>query len=409
MKIAVFHNLPSGGAKRSLYEQCKRLSKRHSIDVYTLSSAEHNYCDIRPYTTKYQVFPFQAAPLLRSPFGRINALMRLLDILRLRRIESHIVSVIEASSYDVVYVQPCQYTNSPALLRYLLVPTVFYCQETLRRVYDPPLNTSISKRSFIRKSLDRIDPTPGLYLKVLKNEDRRNLMSADCVLVNSRFSKERFSEAYQCETNVCYHGVDALEFFPKRLDRKKFVLSVGAIRPNKGFEFIIRSLSIIPQEFRPAIFIIGNHSNSQYANYLDNLAKELFVNLEILTMVSDEELVRTYNTAQMTVYAPIMEPFGLVPLESMSCGTPVVGVAEGGVNETVVDGLNGRLVERDPETFAQVVLDLLQNPDLLSKYGRQARGYVIENWSWEKSVMRLESYLIDAANKSILTTRGTLS
>ena len=397
MRIAIFHNLPSGGAKRTLFEQCKRLSNSHSIDVFTLSSAEHNYCDIRPYTKKYQVFPFQSAPLLRSPFGRVNELMRLLDILRLRRIESRMASVIESSSYDVVYVQPCQYTNSPAVLRYLLIPTVFYCQETLRRVYDPSLNTAISKRSFIRKSLDRIDPTPGLYLKVLKNEDRRNLMSADCVLVNSRFSKERFRMAYECEPHVCYHGVDTLIFSPNELDRKEFVLSVGAIRPNKGFEFIIRSLSLIPQEFRPAIFIIANHSNSQYANYLYNLAKELFVNLEILTMISDEGLVITYNTAQMTVYAPIMEPFGLVPLESMACGTPVVGVAEGGVNETVVNGLNGRLVERDPETFAQVVRELLENPDLLSKYGRQARGYVIENWSWEKSVQRLESFLIESA------------
>jgi glycosyltransferase involved in cell wall biosynthesis len=400
LKIALFHNLPSGGAKRTLSEQCKRLSKRHSIDVYTLSSAEHNYCDIRLYTTKYQVFPFQAAPLLRSPFGRINALMRLLDILRLRQIESHMASVIEAGNYDVVYVQPCQYTNSPALLRYLLVPTVFYCHETLRRVYDPPLNTAISKRSFIRKSLDRIDPTPGLYLKVLKNEDRRNLMPADCVLVNSRFSKERFRISYGYEAHVCYHGVDVIKFLPNELDRKGYVLSVGAIRPDKGFEFIIRSLSLIPQEDRPAIYIIANHSNSQYANYLDNLAQELFVNLEIHTMISDEELVKTYNTAQMTVYAPIMEPFGLVPLESMACGTPVVGVAEGGVKETVVDGLNGRLVERDPETFAQVVRESLGNPDLLSKYGRHARRYVIENWSWEKSVQCLESYLIEAADKS---------
>jgi len=400
LKIALFQNLPSGGAKRTLYEQCKRLSNNHSIDVYTLSNAEHNYCDIRPYTTKYQVFPFQAAPLLRSPFGRINALIRLLDIMRLRRIESNMASFINASNYDVVYVQPCKYTNSPALLRYLLVPTVFNCQETLRRVYDPPLNTTKSERSLIGKSLDRIDPTPGLYLKALKNEDRRNLMSADCVLVNSMFSKERFRISYGYEAHVCYHGVDTIKFLPNELDRKGYVLSVGAIRPDKGFEFIIRSLSLIPREDRPAIYIIANHSNSHYANYLENLAKELYVNLEILTMISDEELVKIYNTAQMTVYAPMMEPFGLVPLESMACGTPVVGVAEGGVKETVVDGLNGRLVERDLETFAQAVLELLENPDILSKYGRQARDYVIENWSWEKSVQRLESYLIEAADIS---------
>ena len=68
--------------------------------------------------------------------------------------------------------------------------------------------------------------------------------------------------------------------------------------------------------------------------------------LKILNLISDEELVLLYNKAKMVVYAPYCEPFGLVPLESMSCGTPVVGVGDGGVKETVINGKTGILTGR---------------------------------------------------------------
>ena len=64
-------------------------------------------------------------------------------------------------------------------------------------------------------------------------------------------------------------------------------------------------------------------------------------------LITDEELVILYNKAKLVVYTPYMEPFGLVPLEAMSCGTPVVGVNEGGVMETVLNGKTGILVERN--------------------------------------------------------------
>ena len=185
------------------------------------------------------------------------------------------------------------------------------------------------------------------------------------------------------------------------------MISVGEITTRKGYDFLINSLALMPMDKRPSFTIIANWVNPREQQYLEELASNRRVEINILNKLSTEELCREYNAALLCIYAPIQEPFGLVPLESMSCGTPVVGVAEGGVKETVVDGLNGRLVERDPEIFAQAVMDLLQNPDLLSKYGRQAREYVIENWSWEKSVLRLESYLIEAANKLKLITRST--
>ena len=72
MRIALFHNAPSGGAKRAIYEWTRRLTEHHQIDVYTLNSADHDFCDIRPFVQQYQVFDFAPRKLFNSPWGRLN-------------------------------------------------------------------------------------------------------------------------------------------------------------------------------------------------------------------------------------------------------------------------------------------------------------------------------------------------
>ena len=79
MRIALYHNLPSGGAKRTLQEATKRLAVNHQIDVYTLTTANHDFADLRPYVASHQVFEFQPGALLASPFGRFNQIIRIED------------------------------------------------------------------------------------------------------------------------------------------------------------------------------------------------------------------------------------------------------------------------------------------------------------------------------------------
>lgn len=83
MKIAVYHNLPSGGGKRALFEMTRRLAEQHTVDVYTLSTAEHEFCDLRPSVARHEIWPFQPLPLARRPFGRLNQGIRSADLRRL--------------------------------------------------------------------------------------------------------------------------------------------------------------------------------------------------------------------------------------------------------------------------------------------------------------------------------------
>src|SRR5258708_29848555 len=86
MRIALFHDLASGGAKRSVFEVTRLLAVRHKIDCYTLSSANHTFCDLSPYVDDYHIFDFESFPLFNSPFGRLNQLQRWRGLRRLEEV-----------------------------------------------------------------------------------------------------------------------------------------------------------------------------------------------------------------------------------------------------------------------------------------------------------------------------------
>jgi len=122
------------------------------------------------------------------------------------------------------------------------------------------------------------------------------------------------------------------------------------------------------------------------------------VKLKIMHLVSDEELVLLYNKSKLLVYTPYMEPFGLVPLESMSCGTPVVAVREGGVSETVINGKTGILTERDVMIFANEVKTLLNDKERILKMGVESIKIANNFWTLENSGKRLFDHLNRAIN-----------
>jgi len=397
MRIAVYHNLHSGGAKRTLFEEVRRLSTRHHLDLFSLSSADHRFGDLRPFVDRRALYPFRPGPLFRRPFGRLNQGVRLMDLLRLRRLSRRIAAEIDAARYDVVLVHPCQYTQSPLVLSFLRTPTVYYCHEPLRKLHEPPVPRPYRRRSAGRRLLDGVDPLLWAYHLALRRADRAALRRAGRVLVNSRFTQQNVRRLYGVESRVCPHGVDTEQFRPLDLPRDGTVLSVGALTPNKGFDFLIEGIARMEDGKRPSLVIVSNYAEAQERAYLEALAAERRVSVTFRTGVDDGELVTAYNRAALVAYAPVREPLGLVPLEAMACGTPVVGVREGGVPETVRHGETGLLVERHPEALAQAIRRLLDDSALARRMGEQGRRYVSERWGWSQAVAALEEHLRAAA------------
>ncbi len=399
MRIAVYHHLPSGGAKRMMYEIIRLLSSRHDFYVYTYSDSNHEFCDIRPYVKEHHVFPFERSPLFNSPFGRLNQFLRWLDLNRLRKIEKVMAAEIESRDFDLIWVNPCQVQNSPSIISSLHSKKIlFLCQEPLRILYEQmpqrPYDLKVSK---VKQILDKIDPFFHLFFSALKKNDRRNVKSAQMVVVNSQHMSNTVSSIYNIHPLINYGGVDLDFFKPVTCEKENYLFSVGSLTPLKNFDFLIRAIGTLPKKQRVPLLIASNFSNPQEKNFLVNLAAELNVELRLESGISDVDLRQHYNQAKFVIYAPIREPFGLVAIESMACGTAIIGVAEGGLTETIIHNTTGLLTKRDEKDFGIAIQSLLSDKQLLDKLGLAGRQEVEQKWSWNHTAVNFEEKMRELA------------
>jgi glycosyltransferase involved in cell wall biosynthesis len=400
MRIALVHNLPSGGAKRALFEWARRLSERHHLYAFTLSTADHAFCDLRPFVTGHEEFPFTTSRLFSTPLGRLNQWQRWRDIGRLDALGRRIAGAIDAGAFDVVFAHTCQFTFLPTCLRFVRTPAVYYLHEAFGRAQSVDSQPGPVPGRAFRRWLDHVDPLPALYRRRLDALQRTGLAAGVRLLANSTFTRARMRAAYPgADPPVCGYGVDANTFRPRtEVRREGHVLSVGELTPRKGFAFLVNALARIPEPERPRLKLACNVVRADERAHVEQLARDLGVLVDIAVGVTTDALVREYNRAAVCVYAPHQEPFGLVPLEAMACGTAVVGVDEGGVRESVVHGRTGLLVPRDAGQFAEAVRTLLADQALGIEYGQHARAHVLAEWTWERSTTAIEAQLRGVAD-----------
>ena len=399
MKIAVFHNLPFGGAKRALYDFVKYLKNvGHQVEVHVPSTADDNYLPFKGIVDGFHVYPVR-----RTRMGVVVSSLRYVltpfifeSLADQKWTQERIAEAINAGPYDVVLSEQDQFTMTPFLLRHLRKPTVYYCPQPCR------LQEAILKNvARSRHSMDRL-PTYAKMLRAhlhsrLTNIDKENASCAKYILANSCFTRETILRAYGLNSFVSYPGIDTAVFRPLGLAKEHFILSVGACQPSKGFDFAIRALSFLDRQTRPKMVIVSNFADPAWEAHLVQMAAGLGVDLTIKKLISDSELVGLYNRAKVFVYSSILEPFGLAPVEAMACGTPVVAIKEGGVRESVIPNETGFLTDRDEEAFAAALGELLQNHRLGEQMGARGVEVVRSFWTLEQAGARLASHLNRAA------------
>jgi Glycosyltransferase len=397
LKIAVFHNLPSGGAKRALYDHVKYLSNSgHEVDVFVPETANETFLPLVKIVNNLKVFPVKTGVLRSWIYSKLNSNDSDTDLISMKDLESaekDIATAVNNEDYDVVLSEQDRFTMSPFFLKYIKTPTVYYCQQPLRN------DKILEETSAIVEDSNPFKKAWKTYnLNNTFTIDEINAKHARYIVANSYFSRESILRTYGMNSFVSYLGIDANMFKPLHIPDENFVLSVGSCTPIKGYDFTVRSLAIINEKIRPEFVIISNHSPPKWKNYIENLANKLKVKLTILDLVNDTELIELYNKAKVVIYAPYLEPFGLIPIESMSCGTPVVAVKEGGVRETVVHNETGLLIDRDEKLFAHAITALLMNPEKRCEMSKKAVKTIQNFWTIEHAGNRLLNHLNHAIN-----------
>jgi glycosyltransferase involved in cell wall biosynthesis len=312
---------------------------------------------------------------------------------------------INKGGFDVLLANTCMLFASPFIGRYVNLPKVLYLQEPNRTLYEPlPRLPWIAEEYVPVSGLKRLKSAGRQWVdlrdvSIRGREELTNAKSYDRILVNSYFSRESVLRAYGISSKVCYLGIDPGMFKDLELPRENFVISVGTISLTKNVTLTIQAIARVPAAIRPRLVWVANNRDEDYFRECVRLAESLNVIFDPRKLIPDAELVSLLNRAQMMVYTPRLEPFGFAPIEANLCGLPVVAVAEGGVRETVIDGLNGLLVDHDPELLGQAISRLISDPELRLKLGRLGKERALTDFAMEASIDRLEDELFAITGK----------
>jgi D-inositol-3-phosphate glycosyltransferase len=228
--------------------------------------------------------------------------------------------------------------------------------------------------------------------------ERAIATSADRIVVASAHEKHLLTALYGADAEriaIVPCGVDLDLFAPmeKEFARRKLglkdgervILFVGRIEPLKGIDILISVAAQLHEDENFIVLIVGGDARaSAEIDQLRAQAERLGVehHISFVGSVEHDQLPLYYNAADVCVVPSFYESFGLVAVESMACGTPVVASRVGGLTTTVQDGETGYLIPwRCPEPFAERLELLLDNDELRASFGRAGRE-AVERFRW---------------------------
>ena len=200
---------------------------------------------------------------------------------------------------------------------------ICYCHTPIRYAWDLydeyTSNLNQPKKFLVQKTLQYI-----------RKWDISTLDRVDFFIANSDFVKERIKRIYNKSAEVIYPPVNINKFVLEK-NKEDFYLTASRLVPYKKTSLIVEAFNQMPQK---KLIVIG--SGEEYEK-IKSIAKS---NIQVLGYQEDEVLVRYMQKAKAFIYAAI-EDFGIIPIEAMACGTPVIALDNGGTAETVIDGVNG--------------------------------------------------------------------
>ncbi len=186
------------------------------------------------------------------------------------------------------------------------------------------------------------------------------------------------------DKKVVFNGVSLdEEACPLKRDRP-YIFGVGRLVKNKGFDFLIEGFAKLADEFPNHDLVIAGEGDHQ--DELTALARKLEVleRVKLVGKVGRQEVATLFAGCELFVLPSPLEPFGIVCLEAMRAGKPVIATRAGGPLEFIKEGEDGLLVaSENADELATAIRQLLLNPELRLALGGNAKAHV-NDFSWQK-------------------------
>ena len=229
--------------------------------------------------------------------------------------------------------------------------------------------------------------------------ENQALSGSDVCVANSEATKRDFISRYSPPTDwdceVIHWGVDTEMFTPTETRdkdlRRRFgcseedilLLAVGRLAARKGYGSLLRAFALVNSEFSNSkLVIVGRgHLRKRLLNQAHSLGISSSVYIE--SSMSFEELAKLFRNADLTVYPSYYEGQGLIPLESMSSGTPVVTVNHGPLPEMVDSEVGSLFQMGNINSMSSTIIKEISNMDALKNKGIAGRKRVLQKFTYE--------------------------
>ena len=276
------------------------------------------------------------------------------------------------------------------------VPVAAYCHTPLKIYHDPAARACVKRNGGKqRAALNVLGPAFNAL-------DRRMWRRYRHVFCNSNETLERCLRAGlrpSGEMDVLYPAVDGALFYDDGGEREPFLLAAGRIMWQKNLELAIETVRRLAERRRPMKLVIAgtvDEKSRAYYEHLRWLARDLDV--EFRVGPSDAELAHLYRRCQALLFTPWNEDFGIVSLEAMSSGAPVLAVDSGGPRETVIPWRTGWLLPNDASAFADAVEEMRAQPAWVAVMRRQARERA-QQFAWRNFASTIDDVMGELATE----------
>ncbi len=350
MKIAVFHELPYGGARRAVMEFSNNFKKENIVDLYYID--EKKEIKIDRNFSKIYFFKFTPRKWTGGNW-KVKLYKDTIELIKIYILHKKIAKEIDSLSYDFVFVHGSKYTQAPFLLRFIKTKSAYYCQEPLRIAYEELFDIPKGLR-MERKLYEKLNR------KNRKVIDRSNALKANLIIANSKYTQRNIKSAYKINCEISYMGVNIKNFYPMKVKKIYDLLFIGSKDPIDGYEKLIEAIKL-----------------------MKNKPRVRFILREKEWISDDSVLRKIYSQSMFLICLAYNEPFGLVPLEAQACGVPTVAIREGGYIETIIESKNGFFVKDNLEEISQVLNKKILNKRQYKNLSKYSSENIKSNWTWE--------------------------